>query len=838
MTTKDKNKLKPKTKSKILVLGFLFLMVLAGTFVSAGKARAETEAECRARLSGKQPQSVIDQTCNPANGNVTPNPPTTNANGTTTTTNVNGTATTTPTSTNALVDNLKKCDVIGTGSIEGCIQKIAFFVFYGVPSLLLIVAAKLFNVLISMTLSSTLFAGSTFIPAAWGIVRDLSNIFFILILLYVAIQIILDLGHDSKKIIVQVIIMALLINFSMFFTEVIIDTSNALALVFYNKLNVDTKNPDGTITPRPYVPATKYDQKDISGGMVSAFDPSQFLTQGFFDKLKNKTQVVPATTSSTLISAANIVAAPIYFIPRAIYGYWYPSPEEIPTPMILGIIFISGLIMLFAAYALFMSGMSFLGRLVELWVLIIAAPFAFMSSSLPKLSGIDRWGWEAWLKRLLGAAFMAPAFMFMLYLIFMLIRSNIFNDLAVTSNRADVGSIETIILVLLPAAVIISLLLKATKLAKEGSGKYTEDLIAGAKVLGGLAVGGTALGAAFAGRTLIARGAAATSRTEGAKHYGKAMIEHNRELDKWESGGKTGAKPTWEGSKKAYEAKNPGVKISGVDAIGGRINAAQSRSGEIDHARHEIDEVKKKAGLEGVGDKFLSGVEQEKIEKTFVKEKRSEVESDIKRGYDAKNRDVLIEKDVNGNIINAKGENDYKVKRRQDVINETKRTDPNSIDAAGELNDQGRKQVEDKLNKEFNEVLKNLTQSIGKERFTKLQEEAQQKVGMGTRIASRTTSGTYDVRNIPGLTADKREGLGAKATIGIISAVALGMRAGLKKGAGVEAGSPQGNIFKDLGQTISDSLKHAKIDVKLGDGGGGHGAAHGPTASAHAPDHH
>ena len=120
----------------------------------------------------------------------------------------------------------------GGGSFGGCILQFVYWTFYTLGGWLLAIAASFFNFFIKITLGSE-FLKSPFVSHAWAVVRDLSNIFFILILLYVAVKMILGLGgHDAKKMIVQVIIMALLINFSMFFTHVVIDTSNMLALVF------------------------------------------------------------------------------------------------------------------------------------------------------------------------------------------------------------------------------------------------------------------------------------------------------------------------------------------------------------------------------------------------------------------------------------------------------------------------------------------------------------------------------------------------------------------------------------------------------------------------------
>jgi hypothetical protein len=75
------------------------------------------------------------------------------------------------------------------------------------------------------------------IDVVWRIVRDIINLSFIFILLYVAIQTILDIkSANAKRTLINIIIAAILINFSLFITKVIIDFSNILALAFYGAL--------------------------------------------------------------------------------------------------------------------------------------------------------------------------------------------------------------------------------------------------------------------------------------------------------------------------------------------------------------------------------------------------------------------------------------------------------------------------------------------------------------------------------------------------------------------------------------------------------------------------
>ena len=69
----------------------------------------------------------------------------------------------------------------------------------------------------------------------WEILRDLANMVFIFILLYIAFATILQISNfNTKRILITLIIIALLVNFSFFLTGIVIDVSNILALFLYN----------------------------------------------------------------------------------------------------------------------------------------------------------------------------------------------------------------------------------------------------------------------------------------------------------------------------------------------------------------------------------------------------------------------------------------------------------------------------------------------------------------------------------------------------------------------------------------------------------------------------
>src|SRR3989344_5901 len=427
---------------------------------------------------------------------------------------------------------------------KGCVMQLFYWIFHDIPAWFLLQTAYFFNVLISISLNGTLFK-HPFVATAWGVVRDLSNLFFILILLYIAIKIILGIGgSEVKKMIAQVIVIALLINFSMFMTKVVIDTSNILALIFYNKLSVDTYvKADGTIQIRPYNPVAG--EKDVAGGMVSGFDPTTKIGQPFFAEAK-KTWNPDGTPG--------------------------PTSPQVPFGIMLSITLLSGLIMCFAIYALFISGLSFVGRLIELWILIIFSPFAFMSSTVSKLNDIEYLGWKSWFHRLLTVSFMAPIFMFFLYFIFLLIRADIFTTIvqprSVGENDAT-AVIKMLLGIVLPTMLILILLLKATEFAKKGSGKFGEVLSKAAGTVGGLATG-LAIGAATGGAAMALRG------TIGR---GAANIAESNKFRDWAARSKTGqffSNRISGVASRSFDARN----APGADAFAkmGGVNLGASKS--------------------------------------------------------------------------------------------------------------------------------------------------------------------------------------------------------------------------------------------------------------------
>ncbi len=75
------------------------------------------------------------------------------------------------------------------------------------------------------------------IESTWVTIRDLSSIFIIFMLLYSAIVMILGVkGPAFGKLVLNIFIAGILINFSLFFVRVAVDASNLVSLQFYNAI--------------------------------------------------------------------------------------------------------------------------------------------------------------------------------------------------------------------------------------------------------------------------------------------------------------------------------------------------------------------------------------------------------------------------------------------------------------------------------------------------------------------------------------------------------------------------------------------------------------------------
>src|SRR3989338_5496008 len=167
----------------------------------------------------------------------------------------------------------------------------------------------------------------------WAFSRDVVNLFFIFMLLFIAISIILGIeSYGSKQILVKLILIALLVNFSFLAAQSIIFISNAFATTIYNA----QPDPSGLLGNEnghlARALGLKF-EKNLALSVVNTFSPNRLFNNAPFEGFGNATSAVMAVIIVEIAGIVLILAAALVLIlaaflkiPRgAGFGFlWFP----------------------------------------------------------------------------------------------------------------------------------------------------------------------------------------------------------------------------------------------------------------------------------------------------------------------------------------------------------------------------------------------------------------------------------------------------------------------------------------------------------------------------------
>lgn len=321
------------------------------------------------------------------------------------------------------------------------------------------IAGQFFDALFSFSISSQIYGGGGepigFLKVAWTFIRDLANLGFIISLLWLAVKQIIDpTVNEAKKEIPKIIIIALMINFSYFFGTIIIDTTNVLARFLYTNdaicINKDGQC-DGT----------------ISEAIVASFNPQTIIERSSVELQKATGETEMSTSSYAIILLLSIWAC------------WL------------------------MAKMFFKLATLFLGRIIQLWAHLVLSPFAFIAYILPvkiptgKMKGLS--SPKDWASEFFRNAFIAPLFMFFMYLIFLVLSK--FDFVKTQFATHGHSSFIAIITLIFPIFVVTMLMKSATDATESQAGSIANAVtgyinkavgaVAGtALALGGLTAGG------------------------------------------------------------------------------------------------------------------------------------------------------------------------------------------------------------------------------------------------------------------------------------------------------------------------------------------------------------
>ncbi|MEK7535501.1 MAG: hypothetical protein AAB590_00585 [Patescibacteria group bacterium] len=270
-----------------------------------------------------------------------------------------------------------------------------------------------------------------FVVEGWRIIRDICNMGFIFILLWIAIKTILGLGSNTKNAIINVIIAALLINFSFSIGKVVIDAGNVLALTFYNSAKDCPKGCDGTLATR----VINSLQMVQASGLGS--DPTA------------KARLVVGTGGAREVNKLSVSGN--------LAGLGFMG---IVTQAVGGSLFI-----LITIFIIAVAAFLFLRRMLYLIFLLIVSPWPFLTYAFSGSFG-------AWWTTLVQQSFFASAYMALFYVsVTVLGRVGPATFQEQAGNYAGGAWIGQIVFFIMASGLMFASLIAANKIADTGGAK-------------------------------------------------------------------------------------------------------------------------------------------------------------------------------------------------------------------------------------------------------------------------------------------------------------------------------------------------------------------------------
>jgi hypothetical protein len=519
------------------------------------------------------------------------------------------------TSNGSSVDGNASADIFGD-RVECTIYPITWFgcfaigyynTIYYISSWLLRAAAGLMDIFMAYSLSSFIYQNS-FINTGWTVVRDVCNILFIFILLWTAFKMVInDHHHRAQEVIVQIIVVGLLINFSLFFSKVIIDMGNISARVFYNQIRITGSAQNTQDEVAQAIQTNDLAPKAISEALANGLDITAIGNKGF-EKLQTE------------------------------------GGGFIPLGTVWLLLLLGTAINITAAWIFIKVSFAFLGRIFSLWMGMIFSPFAFTSTIISGGHGlghgpmdIKKVGWSDWLKNMLEAAFYPAVFLFFVFLIILLINDNFFANMV--GDTKNLSATAYLIVTIFKFIFIIGLIKVAGNFASKMSGMFGGEIsaVAGkaAAFVGGAAIGVATGGAAWAGRNTIGR-AAGVLGTEDR------IANLQEKAKKGGVGGyfaRQGLKTIQGAQKASFDARQTGAANKLSAATGMNMDALGRVPG-----LGFLSTTGSAGGLEGARERKMAKMQARAESLGENKKKKTEIEDEIdKRKKEIDNQEEIIE---------------------------------------------------------------------------------------------------------------------------------------------------------------------------------------------------
>ena len=262
------------------------------------------------------------------------------------------------------------------------------WLIFKIGTLLLGLASVVFNwsMIIVVFEFAKYFGNSPGMLTAWKVLRDFGNIALIFGFLFMGMSTILDLhSYPWKKALPSLVIAAVLLNFSLFMAEAVVDAANVVSLQLYKQSFTQTACTGDT---------------GNAVGNLSQF-ASCALSHGVASEIANKLQIASvydtsATREGDFFGILNgIKQAQNYF--------------SDPLPYVLKFVGLA-IVVTLAAVVFFAASFMILSRGVILAFLMVTSPIGIAGHAVPQLQGLAK----DWSKKLVDQALFAPVFLVLL----------------------------------------------------------------------------------------------------------------------------------------------------------------------------------------------------------------------------------------------------------------------------------------------------------------------------------------------------------------------------------------------------------------------------------------
>ncbi|MBI2054685.1 MAG: hypothetical protein HYT39_01145 [Candidatus Sungbacteria bacterium] len=360
-----------------------------------------------------------------------------------------------------------------TCSILWAIDKL----LYGIGYLILTIPAALFNGAIQINQSGFITSVEA-VKIGWGVARDVANMFFIIILIIVALATIFDLEtFNVKSVLPRLITIALLINFSLIIGVFVIDRANDLGQIFYDQLLANGGARGAIIEMLNFPDALK---KSLGQGGIKTIDTSGGTAGENAKKIINEEKVMLNGRPVGLQDCANIdhidpaekiAKEELRELDSACATLTSQiaarvSQVEDLTKRLAYAIVVKIVIFPVAIFVLLAGAFMLLARLITLIFVLILAPLAFMAYLVPTMQS----QWSKWWKTLFDQSFFYPAFMF-----FFMISVKVFEGIrdqivATTNGSGSTPLLPTIISYFVGAGLMVGSLIAAKQMGAYGAG--------------------------------------------------------------------------------------------------------------------------------------------------------------------------------------------------------------------------------------------------------------------------------------------------------------------------------------------------------------------------------